>query len=332
MKDFLVNESNAFKGVKWQNILKLLEVLGKSKLRTRQHIKRRYKEQATKFDATVTFLLSIDVLSEEEGKLVTRGFSEKLTTNTDEKETASHILDFILKQKNNYQNELFIYLRQFKVFNGEVLYKPIKIQRTRYSEVRNLLMEMGIISYDLHNDLYILASDYLILYVLAAEGAKNILPSRLRKVLENRENIGLAAEESVVVYEKKRVGPRYEVFVDHVSLRNAAAGYDIKSVTQKTEGKIIPRYIEVKAVSPLTFMFYWTSNEICVAELLGRNYYLYLLPVNKHLGFKFDELKIIQDPLSTIMNQESEWKVDENVVCCSIEPKIVGNKTLERSS
>jgi hypothetical protein len=145
-------------------------------------------------------------------------------------------------------------------------------------------------------------------------------------LLKDRETLGLAAEESVVVYEKKRVGPRYEKNVVHVSLRNASAGYDIKSVTQIMEDAIAPRYIEVKAVSPSTFMFYWTYNERRVAELFGKHYYLYLLPIDKRLGFKLDELKIIQNPLSTIMDVDSEWQVDMDVICCSINPKIAGTK------
>jgi hypothetical protein len=189
MKDFLENESSAFSGIEWQNVLKLLEVLGESTLLTRLHIKRRYKEQATKFNATVNFLLAIDVLREEKGTLVTMGLPSKLTTDSNEKEITSDILDFILRQKNRYQNELFSYLRKFQVSDGVVVYKPIKTHRTQYSEVRNFLMEMGIITYDLHNDLYILASDYLILYALASAGDKKISPSRLRKVLNERETI-----------------------------------------------------------------------------------------------------------------------------------------------
>ena len=40
-------------------------------------------------------------------------------------------------------------------------------------------------------------------------------------------------------------------------------------------------YIEVKAVSPNTFTFYWSQREVDVAKVLGQHYYLYLLPVDR---------------------------------------------------
>ena len=46
----------------------------------------------------------------------------------------------------------------------------------------------------------------------------------------------------------------------------------------------------------------------------------------KDLGFKFDELKIIQNPLPIIMDTEGEWNIDNDVVRCSIKPTIMKTK------
>ena len=62
------------------------------------------------------------------------------------------------------------------------------------------------------------------------------------------------------------------------------AGYDILSYNENQE-KI---YIEVKAVSSTNFKFYLSSNEFNKANLMNKNYFLYLLPRDLSNLSKFD--------------------------------------------
>ncbi len=137
-------------------------------------------------------------------------------------------------------------------------------------------------------------------------------------VLQNGDKLGLAAEKAVLKYEKERVGPDLEEYIEHISIKNVSAGYDIKSITQIGLNKLEPRYIEVKAVSPTLYKFFWTSNEMRVAEILRKTYYLYLLPVAGNLIFSLIDIKIIPDPFSEIILLSNSWEIETNVVCCTL--------------
>lgn len=80
----------------------------------------------------------------------------------------------------------------------------------------------------------------------------------------------------------------------------------------------VPRYIEVKAVSPNTFTFYWSQREVDVARVLGQHYYLYLVPVDQHGEFDLSWLKMIADPHTVVLGSSSKWAVEFNVLKCSM--------------
>ncbi len=117
------------------------------------------------------------------------------------------------------------------------------------------------------------------------------------------------------------MGPEFASKVNHTALKNAGAGYDIESVSVTASEEVTPRYIEVKAVSSGKPRFYWTSNEVSVAEALGSWYYLYLLPVGKKGAFSLEDLRIIQDPHSKVLGSASEWVTESDIVKCTL----VGN-------
>ena len=76
-------------------------------------------------------------------------------------------------------------------------------------------------------DKYILLPEYVSLLVSAKNNVNYTSPALLEKNVEIRNDIGQAAEELIVKYERERVGLDYADKVDHVSMRNSAAGYDI---------------------------------------------------------------------------------------------------------
>ncbi len=318
MKDFSVNNKSSFEAIQLRNIIRLISVLKESELGNRSLIEKRYKEQATDFDSTVLFLIDLGGLEEKKEKLAIGTLFGNQLESIDEKDIATRVLELILAKKSTHQNELFSYLSHFKYLNGEIEYRPDSLQRGEFSEVRNFLIEVDVVSYDATLDRYILSPEHFNLYAQASEAILKCTPDKLRNKLQNIDKIGRAAEKAVVSHEKKRVGPDYEQYVEHISLRNEAAGYDIKSVTIIKADKIEPRYIEVKAVSPISYRFFWTSNEMRVAEILGINYYLYLLPVKQNLNFSFEALMVISDPISEIIDSSDGWNVETNVVCCTL--------------
>ena len=87
-----------------------------------------------------------------------------------------------------------------------------------------------------------------------------------------------------------------------MALRNVAAGYDIRSLTVSNDSETVPRFIEVKAVSPVSMCFHWTRNEVAVACTLRDFYFLYLLPVTGSGGFDVANLRIICDPHKRVLD------------------------------
>jgi hypothetical protein len=136
--------------------------------------------------------------------------------------------------------------------------------------------------------------------------------------LEDKKEIGYAAELRAMGYEKRRVGRRFARLVEHVSLRNVAAGYDIRSVNVTAGAVSGPRYIEVKLVSGPRRKFYWTSNEINVARLLGRQYYLYLLPVTTRGAVELASPVIIENAWCAVLGTQSRWEFSNDVIACSL--------------
>lgn len=318
MKDYSANSKNAFESLQLRNIMHLLSVISEAKLTTKPLVKKRYSEQATDFDATLSFLFEIGGLIEEDDIIRINHMFADQSKHLKSKEIVAIIFERILKKKSVYRTDLFSYFNQFKLADGEIEYQPDTLQRSKFSNIRNFLMESGIINYDADLDRYVVAPQHINLYAKASEAASSYTPYKLKQKLQNTDKVGLAAEKAVLKYEKERLGPELDRYIRHISIKNVSAGYDIKSVTQTESKELEPRYIEVKAVSQNLYKFFWTSNEMRVAEILRENYYLYLLPVAGHLSFSLPDIKIIPDPFSEIIQLSNSWDIETNVVCCTL--------------
>ena len=318
MKDYLTNSKKAFESLQLRNIMHLLSVVRETRLTTKPLVEKRYNEQATDFDATLSFLFEIAGLIEDGDKLRLNHVFADQSKQMNVKEITTHIFERILMKKSAYRTELFSYFNQFKLVNGQIEYQPNTLQRTKFSNIRNFLMESGVINYNADSVQYVVAPQYVNIYAKAIESDSSYTPYKLKQKLQNGDKLGLAAEKAVLKYEKERVGPDLEEYIEHISIKNVSAGYDIKSVTQIGLNKLEPRYIEVKAVSPTLYKFFWTSNEMRVAEILRKTYYLYLLPVAGNLIFSLIDIKIIPDPFSEIILLSNSWEIETNVVCCTL--------------
>jgi len=318
MKGSSVNDMDAFQGIQWRNIREFLRLVLQSTLTSGQHIGRRYREQATNYEKTVHFLRRVGVVKEVEGHISVSPEWEENAAQGNEKALQLRLLSHVLQSRTIFRREVCDYIRRFRVVEGELVYCRDYRTHASKSFVRNFLMECGIVEYCAESDRYRLCRDYLPFYIEVRDRCRQLSPSVLRGNIEDREAIGWAAEETVLSYERNRVGPDFAHLVDQVSRRNVAAGYDIRSLTLLDQGSTIPRYIEVKAVSGAALTFYWTPNEIKVASLLGQGYYLYLVPVTGHGQCCIDRLRIVQDAYKAVLGPEAEWQVREGVVCCSL--------------
>ncbi len=321
MKEFSAVQINAFEGLEWRNVLVMLSVLRGIGYTRKEHIKKRYNEHASRFEETLAFMVGLRAVNEEEGHV------QSLNTMHagSEDEGRSWLIKRLFTFRNRYRTQIFRYLRGFHIVNGEPIYHPSPVFRHHQSHVRNFLMEMGIIRHDEQRDCYFITPEQLNLFILSQENANKRTPEAVAANHRARESIGLAAEMAVMTYERDRVGKKYVDRVEHIAIKNAAAGYDVRSVTFNKDGELVPRYIEVKAVSIPSLQFYWTRNEVRTAELLAEWYYLYLLPVINNGRFAIDELEIIANPHTTILQSINVWLVEHDVLRCCQRPKRTHN-------
>ena len=144
-------------------------------------------------------------------------------------------------------------------------------------------------------------------------------PGGLRRAIASRDELGRAAEEAVVRFEKRRLGAKLASQIEHVAAKNVAAGYDVKSLTVLEGAHLVSRYIEVKAVPVGSFRFFWSQNEVEVARVLREYYYLYLLPVSAGGTVDLPNMKMIPDPHAAVLADRTEWLCEANVLECWLE-------------
>ena len=308
---------SVFDSSQLKNSLSLISVLMDIDLVIKSVIQQRFNQEAMNFDETLSFLQTLGIVETSEKNLQLNDDFEKLARNSDKNTIQNQILDLIQKTNNPYQAEILKYLSKYRLKDGGIEYRPDDINRGEYNDVRNFLIEVGVVEYVHGTDKYVVKPEHIHLFALAIENTATYTPAKLKRKLIEKDKIGSAAELAVLKYEKDRVGPEYEKLVKHISVKNEAAGYDIKSVTVAGDNTE-PRYIEVKAVSPDSYRFYWSQNEIRVGELLNTNYYLYLLPFRSKMEFTIDKIKIISSPIRVIIDNSDTWNVEPDVVCCSL--------------
>ena len=306
--------SKAFENLQFSHVCALLDIVEMVRSDSASHIRKLFAENAEGFDEVVSFLSRLRVISCKGDRL--RMLVDWPKSDGDYR--GAEIMHRILSTRNRYRTELFRFMSQFRLVGDEISYSPSDQSRSSQSAVRNFLIDVGIVKYFSGTKTYLLMPEYASLYVSARDNASLISPTHSENRAKAQQEIGRAAEELILKYERKRVGSGYANKVDHVSLRNCAAGYDIRSLSIGASGQITPRFIEVKAVSPRSFRFYWTKNEVDVARALSHWYHLYLLPVNREGQFEVNELLVIRDPCSTVLSKSEGWETESDTLVCYI--------------
>lgn len=307
--------ASAFEGVTVRAVVRLVVATRASSLGTVEQIQKVFSRHAEGFEPTLNFCRRLGlVTSSDDFTLRVPAAVPRART----RDFLEHLLYRLLRVRNCYRSEIYRFVRRFKVENGEVSYASPVQRRSQEQATRNFLMELKLVSYRADGDEHVLSGQHVWLYSAARDSLGNTPPVALDLAIQGQNELGHAAEIAVMTFERKRVGPDLAGKVTHVALTNVAAGYDIRSFTVDEGAGRVPRYIEVKAVSPDTFTFYWSQREVEVARVLGQHYYLYLVPVDQHGGFDHSRLKMIADPNTVVLGPSSEWTVESNVLKCSM--------------
>lgn len=174
---------------------------------------------------------------------------------------------------------------------------------TCYSQIRNLLIESGVLKAE-NNKLIIDPISATILKESKKVLLNGLSPEQLLNKLERDRIIGEEAEKFVMEYEKRRIGYPLANEIQQVSLITVSAGYDIASF-ETPQSQRPDRFIEVKAVGNNGFFF--SRNELDTAKKLGHKYFLYLVNV-KRIGQNDYNPEIICNP-SLVFSDTSDWRI-----------------------
>lgn len=228
------------------------------------------------------------------------------------KDSSNLIIESIVVKtiKESFQNKILSSeIFTFDSTTNSFLFRPEKLSLD-WAAIRNLLIECDFLMVQSMNISYVLtvnpAYEYLLSEQIKEQRRKISLEELKEQMLRNEES-GEKAERYVLEYEKKRLNfSENSMKVKQISGIDVSAGYDIISFNGE-ESKINDRFIEVKATSK-NFGFYWSSNEIQTAKVLGPRYYLYLVNLSKVSLLDYEPL-IISDPVNYLKNSTT-WIIE----------------------
>jgi len=311
-----INYSN----ISFRQIDTLLQIIEVSQLVDDQYIRAQYEQHARNYDDTLNFSKDVGIVTAKLGGLhlageFEEGLGHEVATAQKERGTKRSVIRAIAESKGTVTLDVGAYVGRFIRKDGRLMYTPSMADRLHFSGIRNLLMDLEALIYDEKNDLYLLADDTF--KTLGERFQKNGLsPSAAARMRQENDELGVAAERAVMLYEQKRLssyklpGP-----IEWVAQEDVSLGYDILSYhIGDSDGSPARLHIEVKAVSKRDYAFHWTRGEMDAAKHHGANYTLYLVPVLSEQEFDLDRLKVIMDPYRTILIKGSGWERREEVV------------------
>lgn len=309
---------NPFNKIKLSQLYTLCNTLADAEVRNASNIKRKYLEKGLSFDETLSFLEDLKIVKNNSNELIpSKSFS---LTHDSLDEFRKKFLLTLLSANGYISDVLQDFLLNFQTENDKIYFKATELQKIKFSDTRNLLLELEFISISADNTTYFINPDFADLFVKQFINRK-LSPESLKKKQAENESIGLTAEKAVIEFELKRLAAIsvLQNEIEHTSLDNVLAGYDIKSFEDylDSNSKRIDRFIEVKAVSLDDYKFYWSKTEIQIAKVFGEKYYLYLIPVVANDTFALDKMIIKRNPFKSVYSNEQEWKKLEESISFS---------------
>ena len=204
------------------------------------------------------------------------------------------------------------------IFHGvdfSIVIKKSSFKFGKYSKLKQLLIDFDVFGNSYIEDCFVIKPQYKRYFDKSVVKKVQLSLNELRKIQDSKNKHGEDAEIFVLGIEKQKFeGHALIDSIEQVSNINVSAGYDIASL-QSTNSTIIDKFIEVKSYSQSPY-FYWSKNEIKVAEQEQNNYFLYLVNRDKMNNPDYQPI-IIQNPSQNILNNNNwqkdcqSWKFEE---------------------
>lgn len=146
---------------------------------------------------------------------------------------------------------------------------------------------------------------------------KGLTEERLRELLLEREALGDVGEQLAMAFERRRLIEAGHVVEAHcirrISKLRVNAGYDLESFDGQAPSGSFDRFIEVKASRSNELRFYWTENEMKVAQQLGTRYWIYYFGGVNESGDTDLPPILFQDPMQCVMNNNELTKMAQGL-------------------
>lgn len=296
--------------ISFREIKILLTILGDLAATRADFVRARFLQDALHFSDVTDFLRQLGILAVAKGQISKRGNLGKTDA-----EMKAALVQRLLEPNTPYRIHLNEFFRHFENVDESFEISMDSGKRRKFGGIRNLLLDLEFLDQDSNKPRYWVSPQYLAAFIEAKSNSATS-PLELQNILHAREKLGRDAELAVLKFEATRLRnhPSLAKRIKHVAAENVGAGFDILSFTEsETKSGFSDRLIEVKAVSPIDFKFYWSRNEIETARIHGSSYFLYLIPVSKS-GFDLQKLKIIQNPFKRVYLAKYSWLRQEEII------------------
>lgn len=314
-----------FEKISLKKIIVFNEILIDANFLKESYVKQKYTRNAINYEETVLVFKKLNLVKSKNNEiLISKKYKSFLKKYKDSKFKVKILtkffIDSFLFNRNFFSKYIDEFLGNFNFKDNYFRFKVKTDQKIKYSGIRNFLKELGFIIINTDGNEYIISKKYSVIYKKHKEDNKLKL-SDLKKMLEEKEKLGYDAELRIIQYEKERLSifPLLIDKIEHISLSDVSAGYDIRSFEDKLDKNNDPIVIniEVKAVPFWEYEFKWTKNEINSAKFYKDKYCLYLLPVKVYKDFDIKNLKIIRDPYKNVYKNKKAWLSTEEVLSFS---------------
>jgi hypothetical protein len=156
----------------------------------RSLIRTRYEYQGTHYDETFAFLQNITSIKDTDAGIQLTSIFKDLAEKIDEKVIAGKSFLLIQEKNGPYRDRLFQYLLKYSLVDGELIYRSVDVDRSEFSDVRNFLIEAGVVDYQSTADRYLIKPEHIHLYAQAQESTKVVTHRMLKRRLAEKTDIG----------------------------------------------------------------------------------------------------------------------------------------------
>jgi len=294
-----------FDKISWQQILILCKVIHQSSSLDLETVARWYNSESINFKNTLALLEDIGVVKIKRDKVIPM-VALKQVIKLDSESVRHFFVNVLFRNESHLVKYFGNFFDSFEPSGDSYKVVPTTEERLKYSGIRNFLIGLGALQFEPTTNSYLVIRE---LATYLSQKNKFFAYDKFEKKIKSEKELGLAAEILVYNLEKSKFKNRESIQknIRHVSLENVAAGYDIQSYEIIKDNKIVPKYIEVKAVSQDDWKFYWSKNEINKSKSFKESYYLYLVPVKNGSILDIAKLRQIKNPYRKVFFNKKEW-------------------------